>query len=60
MAEDWVRNAHNKFDAEAQTRCKVEKALGTANQEKTQLADKLKATESACQSAEAGLKTAEA
>ena len=55
-----MRNAHNKFDAEAQTRCKVEKALGTANQEKTQLADKLKATESACQSAEAGLKTAEA
>ena len=60
MAEDWVRNAHNKFDAEAQTRCKVEKALNTANHEKTQLADKLKATESACQSAEVGLKTAEA
>ena len=46
MAEDWVQNAHNKFDAEAQSRCKVEKALGTANHEKTQLAEKLKAAES--------------
>ena len=58
-AEDWVRNAHNKFDAEAQSRHEVEKALGTANHEKTQLAEKLKAAESARQSAEAGLKTAE-
>ena len=55
-----MRNARNKFDVEAQTRCKVKKALGTANHEKMQLADKLKATESACQSAEAGLKTVEA
>ena len=60
MAEDWVWNAHNKFDAEAQTRRDVKKALGTANHEKTQLAEKLKALESACQNAEAGLKTAEA
>ena len=60
MAEDWVRNAHNKFDAEAQSQREVEKALGTANHKKTQLAKKLKAVKSAHQSAEAGLKTAEA
>ena len=55
-----MRNAHNKFDAEVQSWCEVEKALGTANHEKTQLAERLKATESARQSAEAGLKTAKA
>ena len=60
MAEDWVRTAHNKFDAEAQSRRKVEKALGTTNHEKMLLAEKLKATESACQRVEAGLKTTEA
>ena len=59
MAEDWVRNAHNKFDAKSQSRREVEKALGTINHEKTQLAEKLKAVESAHQSAEAGLKTTE-
>ena len=60
VAKDWVWNAYNKFDTKAQTRRDVEKALGTANHEKTQLTEKLKAAESACQSAEAGLKTAEA
>ena len=60
MAEDWVRNAHNKFDAEAQSWCEVEKALHTANHEKTQLVEKLKVAESARQSAEARLKNAEA
>ena len=60
VVEDWVRNAHNKFDAEAQSWCEVEKALGTANHEKTQLAERLKAAESARQSVEAGLKTAKA
>ena len=35
MVEDWVRNANNKFDAEAQTRRDVEKALSIANHEKT-------------------------
>ena len=53
-------NTHNKFDAEAQSRHEVEKALGTANHEKTQLAEKLKAAKSARQSAEAGLKNAKA
>ena len=55
-----MRTAHNKFDAKAQTRHEVEKALGTANHEKTQLAEKLKAVESVRQSVEAGLKIAEA
>ena len=59
VAKDWVRNAHNKFNVEVQPRCDVEKALGIANHEKTQLAEKLKAAESARQSAEVGLKTVE-
>ena len=59
VAEDWVQNAHNKFDAEAQSRRKVEKSHSIANHGKTQLAEKLKVAKSACQSAEAGLKTTE-
>ena len=47
MVEDWVRNGHNKFDAKAQSWCEVEKALGTRNHEKTQLAKKFKVAESA-------------
>ena len=60
VAEDWVRNAHNKFDTIAQSWDKVEKALGIANHEKMQLAEKFKVVESAHQSTEAKLKTAEA
>ena len=60
VAEDWVRNANNKFEAEAQNRRGIEKALGIVNHEKMQLAEKLKAEESARQSAEVGLKNAEA
>ena len=52
-----MRSANNKFDAKSQSWCEVEKALGTTNHEKTQLAKKLKATESACQSTKARLKT---
>ena len=59
MVEDWVRNANNKLDAEAQNRRDVEKSLGVANHEKTQLAEKLKAVESVRQSVEVGLKNAE-
>ena len=59
VAKDWVRSAHNKLDIETQNRHDVEKALIVANHEKTQLAEKLKAVESPCQSAEAGLKNAE-
>ena len=60
VAEEWVRSANNKFDAESQSQRKVEKALGTTNHEKTQLAEKIKAAKSVRQSAEAGLKNAKA
>ena len=60
VAEDWVRSATNSLNAEIQNRHDVEKALGVANHEKTQLAKKLKATESAQKNVEAGLKSAEA
>ena len=59
VAEDWVWNTHNKFDAEAQSRRKVEIALGIAKHEKTLLAEKLKAAKSVRQSAKAKLKTTE-
>ena len=55
-----MRNANNKLDIETQTWHDVEKVLGTVNHEKTQLAEKLKAVESARQSVKAGLKNAEA
>ena len=60
VADEWVRSAHNKFNAKSQSWCKVEKALGIANHEKTQLVEKLKVAESARQSAKARLKNAEA
>ena len=59
VVEDWVWNANNKLDAEAQNRRDVEKSLGIANHEKTQLSEKLKAVESVRQSVEVGLKNAE-
>ena len=55
-----MRSANNKLDVKTQNRRDVEKALGMANHEKTQLAEKLKAVKSACQSTEVGLKNAEA
>ena len=47
VAEDWVRNTNNNLNIEIQNWHDVEKALGVANHEKTQLAKKLKAAESA-------------
>ena len=35
VAEEWVRSAYNKYDAESQSRREIEKALDTANHEKT-------------------------
>ena len=55
-----MRSANNKLDVETQNRHDVEKAIGVANHKKTQLAEKLKAAESARKSAEARLKNAEA
>ena len=60
VAKDWVRSATNSLNAKIQNRHDVEKALGTANHEKTQLAEKLKVAENGRKSAEAGLKSAEA
>jgi len=45
MAEEWVRNASNRFDAESHSRHEVEKALGAVKEEKMQLAEKLKVSE---------------
>ena len=59
VVEDWVRSATNSLNAEIQNRHDIEKALGMANHEKTQLAEKLKVVESGQKSAEAGLKSAE-
>ena len=59
MAEDWVRSANNSLNAKIQNQHDVEKALGTANHEKTQLAEKLKVAKNGRKSAEAGLKSAE-
>ena len=47
VVEDWVRSTKNNLNAEIQNRHEVEKTLGVANHEKTQLAEKLKAAESA-------------
>ena len=58
MAEDWVRSANNSLNAKIQNQHDVEKALGTANHEKTQLAEKLKVAENGRKNAEAGLKSA--
>ena len=55
-----MRSTNNNLNAEIQNRHEIEKTLGVANHEKTQLAEKLKAAESVRKSAEAGLKSAEA
>lgn len=60
VAEECVKSAHNKFEAESNFRCDVEKALGSVKEEKTQLAEKLKTSEDERQRPLAGLKTAEA
>ena len=60
VAEDWVRSATTNLNAEIQNRHDVEKALGTANHERTQLVEKLKVVKNGGKSAEAGLKSAEA
>ena len=55
-----MRSTNNNLNVEIQNRHDVEKALGVANHEKTQLAEKLKAAKSARKSAKVGLKSAEA
>ena len=55
-----MRSTNNNLNIEIQNRHDVEKALGVANHEKTQLVEKLKAAESAQKSTKARLKNAEA
>ena len=59
VAEEWVRDAHNKANAEALSRDDVEKSLGALKQEQAKLSVKLKEADKACLSAEVGLKTME-
>ena len=59
VAEEWVRDACNEANAEALLCADVEKSLGALKQEKAKLSEKLKETDKARLSAEAGLKTVE-
>lgn len=60
VAEEWVRNAQNRCEAESHSRREVEKNLGSLKEEKLQLAEKLKLAERECASAKAWLKNVEA
>ena len=60
VAEDWVRSATTNLNAKIQNWYDLEKALGTANHDKAQLAEKLKVAENGRKSTEVGLKSAEA
>ena len=59
VAEECVRNAHNKFEAESHSWHEVEKVLEIVKEEKTQLTKKLKTFEHERLSALVGLKTVE-
>ena len=58
VAEDWVQSATTNPNAEIQNRYDIEKALGMANHEKTQLVKKFKVIENGRKSVEVGLKSA--
>ncbi|XP_065619502.1 uncharacterized protein LOC136063278 [Quercus suber] len=60
MVEEWVRNTHNKVEAESHSQREVEKALRALKEEHTALGNKLKEVDNDRKSALAGLKTAEA
>ena len=59
VAEECVRGAHNKFEAESNVRREEERALGSAKEKKNQLAEKLKKSEQERQSTLVGLKKSE-
>ena len=42
VAEECVKSAHNKLENESNFKHEVEKTFGSVNEEKTQLAEKLK------------------
>ena len=60
VAKDWVRSATTNLNVEIQNPYDIEKAFGTTNHEKTQLAEKFKVAENGRKSVEAGLKSVEA
>ena len=53
MAEEWYHVARKWADAEALTRANVEKLLGAAKQEQSELFEKLKMADQARSNAEA-------
>ncbi|KAL0016312.1 hypothetical protein SO802_003381 [Lithocarpus litseifolius] len=57
--KEWIREARNEAKAQAQSRAKVEKSLGTLKHEKAELAKKLTAAERARLSVESFLKSVE-
>ena len=59
VVEEWVKNSREEINAEVQSRLTVEKAARVLKQEKDSLADKVKETIQARDSAMAGLKTTE-
>ena len=59
VAKECVKSAHNKFEVESNFWHKVERALGSAKEEKNQLAKKLKTSEHEHQRSLAGLKNTE-
>ena len=59
MAEEWYRDARKLANAEALSRVEIEKTLRAIKQEQYELIEKLKEAQSARQSVEARLKTAE-
>ena len=59
MVEEWIRDAHKEVDVEALSRADVEKSFRALKQEQVEMSEKLKATDQAYLSAEAGLKTVE-
>ena len=59
IAEEWVRNSHDQIKAETHSCLEVEKTLEALKEEHAQLSKKLKDSDKAQLSAEAGLKTME-
>ena len=59
MAEDWVKDAHNKAKAKFNAWSEVEKELGALKENQARLSEQLKEAIKAKDSSEAGLKTTE-
>ena len=59
MVEEWVKNAHGEARAALDARSEVEVELGAIKENHAKMAEQLKKTARARDSAEAGLKTTE-